>query len=108
MLKIKCRLYGAVLLLLFLSAYCYTSGIPDSADTRRPARPNVVLISIDTLRFDRLGRYGYKKPTSPNIDAFAKDTVIFDQAIAHAPSTLSSHASILMGLLPDHHHASIA
>ncbi len=72
------------------------------------ARPpaNVILISIDTLRPDHLGCYGYEYATSPAIDAFCADAIVFDQAIAHAPSTLPSHASIFTSLLPHHHGAS--
>lgn len=70
-------------------------------------RPNVILVSIDTLRPDHLGVYGYPRGTSPHIDALARESMVFDQAIAHAPSTLSSHASILTSLLPQHHGASV-
>ncbi len=69
-------------------------------------RWNVVLVSIDTLRADHLGCYGYDRPTSPAIDEFAAGGVTFTQTIAHAPSTLPSHASILTSLLPHHHNAS--
>ena len=68
----------------------------------------VVLVSIDTLRPDHLGCYGYEPPTSPALDAFCRDAVVFQQAIAHAPSTLPSHASILTSMLPHHHGASWA
>lgn len=73
-------------------------------DEDRP--PSVILISIDTLRPDHLGCYGYSKPTSPRIDSLCEQAVVFDQAIAHAPSTLPSHASILTSLIPQHHQAS--
>lgn len=71
---------------------------------RRP--PNVILISIDTLRPDHLGAYGYRRPTSPAVDRFRQDAVLFREAIAHAPSTLPSHASIFTSLVPQHHGAS--
>ena len=67
---------------------------------------NVILISIDTLRSDHLGAYGYDRPTSPRVDSFAAEAVVFEQAIAQAPSTLHSHASMLSSLLPQHHRAS--
>ncbi len=73
-----------------------------------PRRPNVVLISIDTLRPDHLGCYGYPRNTSPAIDLLCADGVRFDQAIAHAPSTLPSHASMMSSMLPQHHGASYA
>jgi arylsulfatase A-like enzyme len=68
----------------------------------------VVLISIDTLRADHLGSYGYPRKTTPRIDEFRRDASLFEQAIAQAPSTLPSHASIFTSLLPAHHGASIA
>jgi arylsulfatase A-like enzyme len=64
---------------------------------------NVILISIDTLRADHFGCYGYEKNTTPNIDEFAKDSVLFKETIAQAPSTLPSHASIFTSLIPTHH-----
>jgi arylsulfatase A-like enzyme len=73
-------------------------------DERRA--PNVVLISIDTLRADHLGCYGYARPTSPSIDEFCREAVRFRSAIAAAPSTLASHASIFTALAPQHHGAS--
>ena len=66
---------------------------------------NLVLISIDTLRPDHLGCYGYGRPTSPAIDEFCRSAVVFNNAIAPAPSTLPSHASLFTGLIPQHHGA---
>lgn len=63
-------------------------------------RPPVILISIDTLRADHLGCYGYKRDTSPAIDALARDGILFSNAFAQAPYTLPSHMSILTGLYP--------
>ncbi|MGE5127832.1 MAG: sulfatase [Betaproteobacteria bacterium] len=68
----------------------------------------MVLVSIDTLRPDHLGCYGYDKPTSPEIDAFRREGVLLRRVIAQAPSTLSSHASMLTSLWPLHHGASVA
>lgn len=64
----------------------------------RPPRPNLVLISIDTLRADRLGLYGYDRPTSPYLDAWARGAVVFEDAVAPAPWTLPSHVSMLTGM----------
>ncbi len=63
----------------------------------------VILISIDTLRADRLPAYGYQKVRTPNLDAFAAESVVFERAYAHAPQTLPAHASILTGELPFEH-----
>ena len=63
----------------------------------------VILISIDTLRADRLPVYGYRAIETPAIDAFARDAVVFDDAWSHCPMTLPSHVSMLTGLLPTEH-----
>lgn len=63
----------------------------------------VILISIDTLRADRLPAYGYTKGVVPVIDDLAADGVLFEQAYAHSPQTLPSHTSILTGRLPFDH-----
>lgn len=64
---------------------------------------NLLLITLDTTRADRLGCYGYDKPLTPNLDALAREGVVFDMAIAQAAVTPVSHASILTGLDPYHH-----
>jgi len=64
------------------------------------ARPNVLLVTIDTLRADRLGCYGYGGAATPVLDGLAARGVRFATAVAHAPLTAPSHASILTGLLP--------
>jgi choline-sulfatase len=63
-------------------------------------RPNVLLVTIDTLRADRLGCYGYRSGETPVLDALAARGVRFPTAVAHVPLTAPSHASILTGLLP--------
>jgi len=67
--------------------------------TSKPAL-NVVLITIDTLRADHLGCYGYKQIKTPNIDGLAADGVRFERAFAVVPVTLPSHTSILTGTYP--------
>ena len=64
---------------------------------------NVILISIDALRADHLGMYGYKRNTSPNMDAFAETGIVFENAFAQAHWTLPSHASILTSRYPSQH-----
>lgn len=63
----------------------------------------MVVVTLDTLRADRLGCYGFAGIQTPNIDAVAADGVVFEQATATAPMTLPSHASIFTGLIPPHH-----
>lgn len=79
-------------------------------DATNPENPpfNVILISIDTLRADHLGCYNYPKNTTPNIDAFSEDCVLFTKCVAQSSSTLSSHAAMLTSLIPSHHGASYA
>lgn len=64
---------------------------------------NVVLISVDTLRADHVGAYGYSRPTTPNIDALAARSVVFDNAIAQSSWTRAAHMSIFTGLHPREH-----
>lgn len=66
---------------------------------------NVILISLDSLRQDHLGCYGYSRNTSPEIDRFRMDAVLFRKCIAQSVSTLTSHASLLTALIPSHHQA---
>lgn len=66
-------------------------------------RFNVVLISVDTLRADHIGAYGYHRPTTPHIDSLARDGILFEQAICQNTNTNPSHASILSGYYPRFH-----
>lgn len=69
------------------------------ADVAEPKPMNVVLISIDTLRSDRLSLYGHERPTSPNLERWAAASgVVFDNAVVQASWTLPSHTSMLSGI----------
>jgi arylsulfatase A-like enzyme len=72
------------------------------AAPKREAR-NLILISLDTLRADRLSCYGNAHPTSPRIDALATTGVLFENASSAAPWTKPSHATLLTGLYPGRH-----
>ena len=74
-------------------------GLPAPA----PARDNVLLVTIDTLRADRVGAYGARLPPTPTLDRLAAQGCLFEQAVAQAPMTRPSHASILTGLYPFQH-----
>ncbi len=63
----------------------------------------VFIISIDTLRSDRLPAYGYRVASTPAIDSLRNDAILFQHAFSHVPLTLPSHASILTGRLPPAH-----
>lgn len=69
--------------------------------TASPRR--VILISIDTLRADHLGSYGYPRPTSPLLDALAAEGVVFEDVFSPSPWTLPAHGSLLTGLYPSRH-----
>jgi arylsulfatase A-like enzyme len=68
------------------------------AGCSREPQVNVLLISVDTLRADHLGCYGYAKPTSPRIDALAKEGVLFENAFSSTSWTLPAHMTMLTGL----------
>ena len=92
-----------VTLLLFLICSACTA-------PRRHHRPpaqarHLVLITIDTLRADRVGAYGYARARTPHIDALAARGVRFEHAYATAPITLPSHASLMTGRYPPGHGA---
>ena len=70
---------------------------------RTAARPNVLLLDVDTLRADHLGCYGYRRATSPRIDALAARSHRFEWAFAQAPYTPPSQSSLLTGLYVSHH-----
>ncbi len=64
---------------------------------------SVVLVSIDTLRADRLPLYGYAKGATPHLDALGREGIVFEQVHSHCPLTLPAHASLFTGLLPPRH-----
>ena len=70
---------------------------------RVQARPDIVMIVLDTLRADRLSCYGYSSTTSPQIDAFAESGVLFERAISPAQWTIPAHASLFTGEYPTTH-----
>ena len=68
-----------------------------------PQGPNVIVVSIDCLRADHVGLYGYDKPTTPAIDALAGDAVVYDHAVSASSWTIPSHMSMFTGLPPMFH-----
>jgi arylsulfatase len=86
-----------------------SAGLPasDPASTDGPptsnpdgSRPNLLLITLDTTRADHLGCYGYFRNTSPHLDAFAQECLVFEQCIAPMATTLPSHTAILTSTFP--------
>ena len=90
------RLLGAALLIaVAVGAGCRSE----------PERPNVLLITVDSLRWDRLGYAGLDRPVSPEIDRLAASGVVFEQAFSQAGWTLPSIATVLTGRYPSEHGA---
>ena len=90
---------GLLVVLAALAAF----GLHRSRAWRAPRRDNLLLITLDTTRADRIGCYGYAQARTPNLDRLAREGVRFQYAYGPAPLTLPSHASILTGLLPPEH-----
>ena len=64
---------------------------------------NVIMVVLDTHRFDRMGSYGYARPTTPNLDSLAEESLFFERAIAPGQWTIPSHASLFSGEPPAVH-----
>jgi arylsulfatase A-like enzyme len=72
-------------------------------DAAAARKPDLILISIDCLRADHVGAYGYARDTTPVLDALAKDGVVYEDAVSVSSWTLPTHMSMLTGLLPTQH-----
>lgn len=68
-----------------------------------PALPNILLITLDTTRADRMGFLGSERGLTPNLDALARESAVFTHAYAQVPLTTASHATILTGTYPQFH-----
>jgi len=102
-IKVSAAVIAAIAACLVV-ALAFSSGIFQSQAQAKEIKPyNVLLISIDTLRADRVGAFGYDRNTTPSLDALAKESVIFENYYAQAPFTPVSHMSTLSGLYPESH-----
>jgi arylsulfatase A-like enzyme len=79
------------------------SACTPSSDRPADASPNIVLVSIDSLRADHVGAYGYPKPTTPFLDRLAREGVLFENAISNSAWTLPAHSTLFTGLLESAH-----
>lgn len=105
-------LYIAVLLVSLVVASLHAKltgkrpGSQSEEDLARLAgKPNILLVIVDTLRADRLSCYGYGRETSPNLDALARDGILFKKAFAQASWTRPSIATVFTSLYPSSHRA---
>jgi arylsulfatase A-like enzyme len=92
---------GAALLLA--SAGCGAESAPTTTAELVHPGAHLLLISVDTLRADRLGCYGYDRPTTPVLDALAAEAVLFEEMYANSCKTASSHMSLFTSVLPTVH-----
>src|SRR5436190_16726664 len=73
------------------------------AAPRAAIRPNILLITLDTTRADRMGFLGSTRGLTPALDALARESAVFTRAVAQAPITTVSHATLLTGTYPPFH-----
>ncbi len=88
-----------------LRSYSYNATAAVSADARiaSTSKPNIYVVLSDACQASHLGTYGYRRNTSPHIDAFARDAVVYENAYTNAVFTLASVSTILSGIYPDSH-----
>jgi len=105
LVSVKCesRLISKGRLLLAATCLAIAGSCSDSASA--PLQPNLLLITVDTLRADHLGAWGDTQVDTPALDAFAAQSFVFDQAYTAIPITTPSLGSMLTGVLPRHHGA---
>jgi arylsulfatase A-like enzyme/Flp pilus assembly protein TadD len=98
--RLPCRILQALLASSLLVA-CAGDGAGPVAEI--PRGGPLVVVSVDTLRSDRLPAYGYDAVETPAIDALRAEGILFERAYTHVPLTLPAHASLMTGLLPAAH-----
>src|SRR5947209_14345360 len=95
---------GQELLLVMLLASPAWAAAQTAPKHSAAAHPNIVLITLDTTRADRMGFLGSDRGLTPNLDAFSRDAVVFSRAYAQVPLTTPSHAALLTGTYPQFNH----
>jgi arylsulfatase A-like enzyme/tetratricopeptide (TPR) repeat protein len=102
-LRLRPLVLAAAFVLLAAAVFFIIRGFRGGARIVREEGLNVLLITLDTTRADRLGCYGYAEARTPHLDDLARGGVLFADAYCPVPMTLPSHASIFTGLYPFHH-----
>ena len=95
-------MFGRILSALLFTALIVGYPVPAAA----AAKPNIILITLDSTRADRMGFLGAKAKITPNLDGMARQSMIFTQAYSQAPLTVVSHATLLTGTYPQTHRVS--
>ncbi len=103
MMSRKILLMPAALVLVGVAIFVFFMKSPGPRDLQGHNDFNVILITVDTLRADRLGCYGFIPDVTPTMNKMAASGVSFEKCIAQTPLTLPSHTTILTGTLPVHH-----
>jgi hypothetical protein len=101
--RMRAVLSAAGFLLLVLIA-AGSKALPWMAPGRAGGAPSIILVSLDTMRADRLGALSHGRSLTPHLDELAAEGMVFEQATATAPWTLPSHVSLFTSLLPFDHH----
>ncbi len=102
--KKKLFLYSIPFLIILVSAFSFFFFKKPKTHIKKDIDLNVLLVTLDTTRADRIGVYGYSKAKTPNLDSLALNGVRFSNAYCQVPLTLPSHTSILTGTYPIYHH----
>ncbi len=98
---------SAALLAAGLACSCTPQSAPSDEAEGPFTPPNVVLISLDTLRSDHVSSYGYGRETTPHLDALAARGFLYENCYSGAPWTLPSHITMLTGLYTDQHRVTV-
>jgi choline-sulfatase len=107
MQAVRLFLFVFVLALPWASAAPQQDNREAKAASRRPVAPNIILITLDTTRADRMGFLGSKWGLTPNLDTLAKQSIVFTRAYAQVPLTTPSHATLLTGTYPQFNHVEV-
>ena len=89
----------------FITFLMLPAGLLLAAVAFAAPKPNVILVTLDSVRADRVGFLGTASKTTPSLNAVARQSLVFEQAYAQAPLTVVSHATILSGTYPQTHQA---
>jgi arylsulfatase A-like enzyme/tetratricopeptide (TPR) repeat protein len=109
----RMQFFRSLAILLLVSVGCCatqarqpheSAAVPPRAAASNTRHPNIILITLDTTRADRMGFLGSKRGLTPNLDAMAKQGVAFTRAYSHVPITTASHTTILTGTYPQFNH----
>lgn len=99
----RLRAHALLIVALLVCGLTALSACSDNQAAAQRPPANLVLISIDALRADHVSAYGYDRPTTPNIDALAAESVLFERAYSHISSTVPAFASVMTSKYPHHH-----